>query len=251
MELLLGILCGIALSLFFSFGPAFFSQLQASIHYGYRRAVPFAFGVSAGDVFIVFMMLTVLKNVNMAGVLHNAWVASISCIFIAAMGIYTFRKVSSVPQHDGSTIPAVAPRRRTVFLHGFFLNFLNPLIWIYWISVIALISGEMEISTGDMYLFCVGVLGTTLALDILKCKAASLLHRVITDRLLNIFNKVTGIILIAFAIYLFVSMWVYQNNPESSDSQHLNIPNQTEVIKNIHKNMPSPSSIEWGRHRSR
>ena len=29
---LLGILGGVALSLFFSFGPAFFSQIQASIH---------------------------------------------------------------------------------------------------------------------------------------------------------------------------------------------------------------------------
>ena len=64
-ELLLGIVCGIALSLFFSFGPAFFSQIRTSIQYGYRKSYPFAFGVSAGDVIIVFLMLTVLKNVNL------------------------------------------------------------------------------------------------------------------------------------------------------------------------------------------
>ena len=47
---LLGILGGIFLSLFFSFGPAFFSQIQASIHYGFRNAYPFALGVSTSDV---------------------------------------------------------------------------------------------------------------------------------------------------------------------------------------------------------
>ena len=76
-ELILGILCGIALSLFFSFGPAFFSQLRTSIQYGYRKSYPFAFGVSAGDVIIVFLMLTVLKNVDLYELLHNVWVASI------------------------------------------------------------------------------------------------------------------------------------------------------------------------------
>ena len=237
MELLLGILCGIALSLFFSFGPAFFSQLQASIHYGYRRAVPFAFGVSAGDVLIVFMMLTVLKNVDMTNVLRNVWVASISAVAMAAMGIHTFRKTARVPQSNGESIPAAAPRRRTVFFHGFLLNFVNPLIWIYWVSVIALISGEMGISTGEMYLFFVGVLGTTLCLDMLKCKAASLLHKIITDHVLNVFNKVTGGILVVFAAYLLISMWVYQTNPE----RDFGAPNQTEMIKNIHKSLPTAS----------
>ena len=50
IELILGIACGIALSLFFSFGPAFFSQLRTSIQYGFKKSYPFAFGVSAGDI---------------------------------------------------------------------------------------------------------------------------------------------------------------------------------------------------------
>ena len=86
-ELLLGIVCGIALSLFFSFGPAFFSQLQSSIQYGYRKAFPFAFGVSAGDIIIVFLMLTVLKNVELYEILHNTYVAIIGGAVLSAMGI--------------------------------------------------------------------------------------------------------------------------------------------------------------------
>lgn len=249
MEFFIGILCGIALSLFFSFGPAFFSQLQTSIHYGYKRSVPFAFGVSAGDVFIVFLMLTVLKNADMYEILHNVYVASIAAVVMVSMGIYTFRKTTCV-EPKGSAIkfkPEDAPLRRTVFLRGFILNFVNPMIWIYWVSVIALLSGELDIPTNHLYLFFVGVLGATLGLDVLKCKLASLLQKVITARVVNIFNKVTGIILFAFAGYLVVSMLVYQLDPVARQKEQEQKKNSTEMIKIIHEGVQGVGS---GNHKS-
>ena len=138
-ELLLGIVCGIALSLFFSFGPAFFSQIRTSIQYGYRKSYPFAFGVSAGDVIIVFLMLTVLKNVNLYELLHNVWVASIGGAVLVAMGFYYLRKEVTGFEKQGSRIKFKSkdgdPRRRTIFMQGFVINIVNPLIWIYWVSV--------------------------------------------------------------------------------------------------------------------
>lgn len=242
MELLLGIFCGIALSLFFSFGPAFFSQLQTSIHYGFHRSVPFAFGVFAGDAFIVFLMLTVLKNVDMYEILHNIYVASIAALVMVFMGIYTFRKTAAEePKGDAIKFRVEdLPRRRTVFIRGFVINFVNPMIWIYWVSVIALLSGEFDIPTNHMYLFFVGVLGTTLGLDVLKCKLASLLHKVITAKVINIFNKVTGVILFFFAGYLVVSMLVYQLDPEAQKrEQEKN--SSTEMIKIIHEGLQNPN----------
>ena len=49
---------------------------------------------------------------------------------------------------------------------------------------------------------------TTLGLDVLKCKLASLLQRFLTARVLDIFNKAVGTILVAFAVYLVVSLLV-------------------------------------------
>lgn len=242
MELIIGILCGIALSLFFSFGPAFFSLIQTSIQYGYKRAVPFVFGVSAGDVVIVFLMLTVLKSVDMYSIMHNVWVASIAGVVIAAMGIYTIRKKTDLNPDKNSRekfkIDAYS-RRRNIFFKGFLLNFINPMIWIYWVSVIALFSGELHIPTNQMYLFFVGVLGATLALDTLKCKLASLLQQVITAKVLDIFNKVTGGLLIFFAGFMVVSMLLY--NFGSEENQHAldQPPSSTEMIKKMHE-LPIP-----------
>lgn len=222
MELLLGIFSGILLSLFFSFGPAFFSLLQTSIHYGYKRAAPFAFGIFVGDFFIVFLMLTVLKNVDMYGVLHDKWVASIAGIVILVMGLYTLFKRSSVrPQFSEEGVP-LAPAveaRSTVFIRGFLLNFINPLIWIYWVSLIALMLGETGASSSEVYVFFAGLLGATLSMDLIKCKAASLFHRVITDRVMLIINRVVGVILIFFAFYVVFSMVLFHNDP---DAQQLN-----------------------------
>ena len=91
MELIIGLLCGIALSLFFSFGPAFFGLIQNSIQYGFRKAMAFAIGVSLSDVIVVFLMLTVLKNLDMEAALHNVYVASIGGAIIAIMTATTYR----------------------------------------------------------------------------------------------------------------------------------------------------------------
>lgn len=237
-ELLLGILCGIALSLFFSFGPAFFSQLQSSIQYGYRKAFPFAFGVSASDIIIVFLMLTVLKNVELYELLHNTYVAIGGAAVLGAMGVYYLRKKPLTATAPGThsrlkfKMEGGQMRRSTIFLHGFIINLMNPLIWVYWVSVVTLVTGEFNLTIAERYLFFVGVLGATLSLDLLKCKLASLLQRIITARVLNITNKATAVIMFAFAAYMVISMVLYQTDPKSRERQQQN--NPAEMFKNIH-----------------
>lgn len=246
VELFLGILCGIALSLFFSFGPAFFSQLRTSIQYGYRKSYPFAFGVSVGDVLIVFLMLTVLKNVDLYELLHNVWVASIGGAVLVVMGIYFFRKEVTSLEKEGSRIKFKSkdgdPRRRTIFMQGFVINIVNPLIWIYWVSVIALMTGELNLTIIERYIFFIGVLGTTLGLDILKCKLASLLQQIITVKLLNITNKVCAVMMFLFAGYMIISMALYQFNPKVRAHEQQNQPQSTQMIKKIHNLQKSDSS---------
>ena len=238
IELLLGIVCGIALSLFFSFGPAFFSQIRTSIQYGFRKSYPFVFGVSLGDIIIVFLTLTVFKNINLYEALHNVWVASIGGAVLVVMGIHSFRKEVTSLEGKESRIKFESrenePRRRTIFIQGFIINFVNPLIWIYWVSVLALMTGELNLTVSERYIFFIGVLSTTLGLDVLKCKAASLLQRIITAKLLNITNKCCGILMFAFAAYLIISMINYQVNPKAREREQQQGPASTEMIKKIH-----------------
>ena len=243
MMLLLGILCGIALSLFFSFGPAFFGLIQNSIQYGFRKAMAFAVGVSLSDIVVVFLMLTVLKNVDMEAALHNVYVASIGGAAIAAMGIHNFRKKAVAAadtksrikfRDDGNT------RIRHLILQGFVLNIFNPFIWIYWVSVIALFSGEMELVAAERYVFFSGLLVGTLGCDLLKCRLASLLQTWFTARVLNFFNKGVGLVMIAFAVYLIVAMILYQTNPKIREKEQENTPQGTKFIEKTLKTVQEP-----------
>lgn len=211
---LLGIVGGIALSLFFSFGPAFFSQIQASIHYGFRNAVPFAFGVSTSDVLMVALLLLISQKIppeDFLSILHNRWLLYAGALVVTGFGLYTMfvktRQTTEIGDSDHINYQNMqAPSRLVVYFRGLTLNFFNPLLWLYWCTVVTIILlGETDISVGRRYLFFAGILSATLGMDVLKCKLASLLQRIITYRFLKIFNKCVGLIIIGFAIFMVVS----------------------------------------------
>ena len=242
MEFVVGIICGVLLSLFFSLGPAFFSLIQNSIHHGFRKAVSFAAGVSLSDVIIVLLMLTVLSNVDLSALLHNVYVSIIGGAATCIFGILTYRsKVKSAGSGEGrlkfSSIEVT--HRWQLMLKGFLLNILNPLIWLYWVSIITFLSAEMSLTVRDRYFFFIGMLLAVFGTDVLKCRLAAMLQHWFTARIMNVFNKITGIILIAFSIYLVVSMILYQTGHGKSE------PNmqKTGLVQKVH-NLVKRDTIE-------
>ncbi len=228
---LFGILGGVVLSLFFSFGPAFFSQIQASIHYGFRNAVKFAYGVSSSDILIVAILLTVSRNIEMESMiemLNNRWILYFGAAVIGGFGLYTMflktRRSAEVSDTDKINFQNVqVPSHWNIYIRGVVLNFFNPVIWLYWAAMVTIfVCGDSEYTIGERYLFFGGVLSATLSLDILKCKLASLLQRVITYRFLSIFNKCIGLILIGFAIYMAISTTsIVENNSAKNATERV------------------------------
>lgn len=184
--------------------------------------MPFAFGVSTSDISIVAILLLISRNIpldDMILMLNNRWIVYVGAIVVASFGLYTMflktRHAAESSENDKISFHNVMmPSRLNVYLRGLTLNFLNPVIWLYWATLITiLICGESDITLGQRYLFFGGVLSTTLSMDILKCKLASLLQRMITFRFLKIFNKSVGVILIGFAVFMVVStMPHFENN---------------------------------------
>ena len=253
MDLIYGILCGVVLSLFFSFGPAFFSLLQTSLQYGYRRAWWMPLGICVSDAMVIFLMLTVLKDCDMFEVIHNPYVAVIGGVMMIVMGVITFKRHVRQSASENARIKFRSVEKSTpmgLFFNGFVVNLLNPMIWVFWLAVIALISGELDISTSHMYLFFAGLLGATLGFDLLKCKLASLFQRTITARVLNVINRCTGIIFFIFAGYLIISMIYFQANPEAFERQKDKDrePGSTEVIRRIGTGLHDTSKLKFWKY---
>lgn len=250
MLLLYGIILGIILSLFFNFGPSFFSLLQTSVHYGFRRSVPFTYGVSLSDILMVVLLVTVLSGIDMNALLHNMYVATIGGAVLSTFGIYTFNRQAQNANETGDVIKFRSsdnPSWYNVTIRGFLINFFNPLIWFYWVSVISVISGYSDIDTKDgrLLIFYIGILTAALGCDVIKCRLASLLQNVLTAKIINIINKISGLILIVFAAYMVVSMVQYQIHPkeqernstvfiqrfmETADSNRFKLPDSTTTL---------------------
>ena len=237
MEFVIGILCGALLSLFFSIGPAFFSLIQNSIHHGFQKTVSFAAGISLSDLIIVVLMLTALSNIDLNALMHNVYVASIGGVAIGIFGVLTYRsKVKKVNRKDSRLRFKAADNtnRWQLMLHGFLLNILNPLIWLYWVTIITFLSAEMELTNADRFVFFFGLLVGTFGTDVLKCRLAAMLQTWFTARRLNLFNKITGGILIAFSLYLIVSMILYQTNPKIRAKEDASPSRSTILIERMH-----------------
>ena len=231
MEILIGILCGLVLALFFSFGPTFFGLIQNSIQYGFRKGVAFEIGVNASDILIVLLMLTLLKSVDMATIMHNPYVAFIGGGVIIVLGFIIMLRKPTRREGNKLVFEGV-PRGREVAVHGFALNALNPTVWLYWITLITFLSAEVGLTAGERYLFFISLLLTELGVGILKCRLASLLQNIISGKMLAVVNKVLGSVLVGIGIYLIVSMLVRMHHPDIPRKDAAE--SATQLIQRIH-----------------
>ena len=56
------------------------------------------------------------------------------------------------------------------------------------------------------------------------------------------FNKGTGVVLIAFGIYMVVSMIVYQTNPKVREKEQESMPQSTKIIQSLHNHVSRDSN---------
>ena len=232
VEILIGILCGLVLSLFFSFGPGFFGLIQNSINYGFRKGVAFEIGINASDIFMVAMMLTLLKDVELGPLLHNPWVASIAGAAMITLGLFMLLRKPSIKREGGRIKFVGIPRSRELIVQGFALNTINPGVWLYWISLVSLISGEFSLSVGDRYTFFLSLLLAELAGGILKCRLASLIQNRVSIRTTAVINRITGCFVIGVGVFLIVSMLIAQSHPERESKEPAE--NAAQIIHRIH-----------------
>lgn len=211
---------GLTLAIVFGFGPAFITLIQTSIHRGFRSAAWFAFGVLVND--IVMVSLCVLTSIQVvANNDRELFYFSLGAgIILILFGIFTYTKkvkednFKSIKERTDEIIDENREEfkndddtpRWFVFLgKGFVLNIMNPFVWIFWFSTVAVTMGNMEGNKLRVLLFFSIVLGTSFGCDILKAKGASFLKKFFNAKRIRIMNRVIGWGLVLFGLYFIVS----------------------------------------------
>lgn len=244
-------LAGMALS--FLVGPAFFALLQTSLERGFKAA----FWIASG-IFICDGLLVALSFLGASRLFSNPSASTVigvvGGVLLVAVGIYTFRKkvrilnqtipevepvphIDAVSSEEGKTpetnpgIPTRAGRKLAspgvYFLKGFFMNMANPGTWIFWFVSVGTITAKYTTETGEVigsrvFVFFLTTLCTIFSMDILKSFVAHKIKRFVNEKSIRIVNKVVGVILMLFGLYLLLSAFVPLNIDSVTGALRLN-----------------------------
>jgi threonine/homoserine/homoserine lactone efflux protein len=201
-----GMILGFTLAIFFGFGPALFALIQTSIHRGLWSGFLLAFGIFLSDLALV--ALCFLGAINIMTKPENHLVFGIiSGIILILFGFFTFKKkVEIANPEDNNEVSKPGPV--TYILKGFFLNVANPFVWIFWMGVVVGITANYGGYVPDLMMFFSATLLTVLATDLLKCFGSFKIKKFLTERLIQWVNRIAGIGLALFGVYLIVRVFV-------------------------------------------
>lgn len=195
------------------FGPAFFTLIQTSLERGFRPAFRLAFGIFLSDSLLVAISFLGASRL-FSDPAASKIIGVVGGIILVLIGIYTFRKkvqLQKVMENHGEEIRM--PSHWKDFFKGFFTNMANPATWIFWFVSVGTISAKYTTEAGEVVhfrviLFFLMTLGTVFAMDTLKSFVAHRIKKFINARTVGIVNKVVGVLLVLFGIYLLVSSFV-------------------------------------------
>ena len=203
--ILKGLLLGLILSI--SIGPVIFAILKQSLTNGHKAGYVFVAGVSISDISLLFICNFFTSFFTLA-LAHKAFIAMLGAGFLLVMSVYTlfFKKIVFEGGEDSKE--KLMSKRDVVstFLSGFFMNTLNPSVFLFWFAWTAAISANAE-ETESPLMYRILVFGTCLVFvllsDLIKVALAGKLRPRLTLQNMIIINRISGLIILLFSAGLF------------------------------------------------
>jgi threonine/homoserine/homoserine lactone efflux protein len=192
-----GLTFGLLLSI--AVGPVLFSIIKQSLNNGHKGGMAFVLGVSASDIGLV-LLSNVFTELFKSLSSFKTEIGVAGSIMLVTVGIFFlfFKKVKV--NEEGKQVFKFRKRDYVrIFFSGFFMNTLNPAVFIFWITTSTAVINH---SINDRIIIFTACLAWVLGTDILKVMLAGKIRNRLTPHNIHIINRVNGIILIVFGIIL-------------------------------------------------
>jgi threonine/homoserine/homoserine lactone efflux protein len=204
------IITGIPLGIFLSFlvGPVFFVLLETSAVKGFRAAFVFDLGVVLAD--ILFIAVAYFSSYRLIQTIKNDPAIFIfGGIMMLTYGIISFLKLKKVSKKvDEIAVDELIKKNYLgLFFKGFFLNFINVGVLLFWFMILITIGPKLALETSRMITFFTTVLLTYLLVDIGKILLAKQLRSKMTPNNILRIKKIISILLVAFGLILMFQGW--------------------------------------------
>ncbi len=197
--LITGFTMGLYLAI--SVGPILFTVIKQSLDNGIRGGFSFVAGIWLSD--ILFVVLSNTFSVFTAH-LANTYIRQIGYgggLLLLALGCYyTFFKPAKLPQAVGINNPIGHGHMARLFITGFSINTLNPILFFEWLTAATVFAGTNTIAE-RLVIFSV-CLFVNIGSDTLKVLLAGKIRPRLNMRNLQVINRLTGAVLIICGCFI-------------------------------------------------
>jgi threonine/homoserine/homoserine lactone efflux protein len=198
-DILNAIPLGIALA--FMIGPVFFVLLETSVTKGFRAAVVFDLGVILADVVFVFFAYygsrTLLEKIKDD---PRLFVLGGGILFV--YGLFTFYKRRKPIIIDEDLVVVEKNNYLSLFIKGFFLNFINIGVLAFWLGMVVVISPNLEMNDSRIFNYFTTIIIAYFLTDLLKILLAKQLKNKLTPHVIRKIKRGMGIALMIFGLVL-------------------------------------------------
>lgn len=196
-------------TLSFMVGPVFFVLIETSLLKGPLRAIVFDMGVIFADV--VFIAIVYYMQINLfdaeEGVWdpkQNQWLFWVGGGLVVGYGVYSILNSRKKQRHLDKEIE-LPPSNAPWYLYvakGFFLNFLNVGVLVWWAANMVWVSQATEYEFPKMLTYFIVTVVSYFAIDLIKIFSAHHLKKKLTDTFLVKIERTVGVILVGFGLVL-------------------------------------------------
>ena len=212
MILLQDILSAIPLGFFLSFmiGPVFFVLLETSVVKGFRAALFFDLGVVLAD--IVFITIAFFSSYRLIQTIKDDPALFIfGGLVMLTYGIISFinnrKEAKKIKLDEIDPTELAKTNYLSLFIKGFFLNFINIGVLGFWLAILITIGPQLELKTSRMLTFFSTLIVTYFVTDIFKILLAKQLRNQLNPKNILLIKKFISIVLIVSGIFLLSQGW--------------------------------------------
>ncbi|NNT71076.1 LysE family transporter [Flavobacterium sp. IMCC34852] len=205
------ILSAIPLGFFLSFmiGPVFFVLLETSVVKGFRAAVVFDLGVVLAD--IIFILIAFFSSYRLIqSIKDDPALFIFGGLVMLTYGIISFIKNK---KESRKTIDEIDPKELaktnyfSLFIKGFFLNFINIGVLGFWLAILITIGPQLELKASRMITFFATLIIVYFITDLFKIILAKQLRSKLNPKNILLIKKVISIALIICGVVLLSQAW--------------------------------------------
>jgi threonine/homoserine/homoserine lactone efflux protein len=200
------IISAIPLGFFLSFmiGPVFFVLLETSVVKGFKAAIIFDLGVVLAD--IIFILIAYFSSYRLIeSIKDDPALFIFGGLVMLTYGIISFvknRKESKKGIDEEEAKGLEKNNYVSLFIKGFFLNFINIGVLGFWLAILITIGPQLELKASRMITFFSTLIATYFITDIFKILLAKQLRNKLNPKNILIIKKFISIILIISGIFL-------------------------------------------------